>query len=320
MKFLYNQLILSFFYIVQSVRGLVALSLYIMNIVFGFIIILSLSIVQWIPLPKWRSFCRKLMDQLPVYWIALNTWIQKLTIPHVNWKVYFKSPINVHALSLEKWYLLISNHKSWVDILVLQRVFNNKIPPLKFFMKSVLLWTVPLIGWMCWLLGFPIVRRYAHKQLVKNPLLKKHNREVARVACERYKHYPTTITNFVEGGRFSQHIHLKQNTPYQYLLHPHSGGVATVLSVLENYCHHLLNVTIIYYPDKINLWNFVCGRISKIFVYVEILPVPSYLVGDYENDPLFRTVIQRRLNDMWSEKDQLMQGKLDQGQWVQWIE
>ena len=34
----------------------------------------------------------------------------------------------LEELKLKDWYLVIANHQSWVDILVLQRVFNRKIP------------------------------------------------------------------------------------------------------------------------------------------------------------------------------------------------
>ena len=43
-------------------------------------------------------------------------------------------------------YLVLANHQSWVDIPVLQKVFNRRIPLLRFFLKSQLFW-VPLLGY-----------------------------------------------------------------------------------------------------------------------------------------------------------------------------
>ena len=54
----------------------------------------------------------------------------------------------------------VSNHRSWVDILVLQAVFNRRIPFLKFFLKQQLIW-VPFLGLAWWALDFPFMRRHS---------------------------------------------------------------------------------------------------------------------------------------------------------------
>ena len=56
-------------------------------------------------------------------------------------------------------YLVLANHQSWVDILVLQKVFNRRIPLLRFFLKRQLFW-VPLLGLAWWALDFPFMGRY----------------------------------------------------------------------------------------------------------------------------------------------------------------
>jgi len=55
-------------------------------------------------------------------------------------------------------YLVSSNHQSWVDILVLQRVFDGHIPFLKFFLKQQLIWE-PVIGLAWWALDFRFMKR-----------------------------------------------------------------------------------------------------------------------------------------------------------------
>ena len=49
------------------------------------------------------------------------------------------------GLARQEWYLMTSNHQSWADILVLQKVTNRRVPSLKFFLKQELIW-VPLLG------------------------------------------------------------------------------------------------------------------------------------------------------------------------------
>ena len=62
----------------------------------------------------------------------------------------------------------VSNHQSWVDILVLQKVFNRRIPFLKFFLKQELIW-VPLLGLAWWALEFPFMRRHSSAYLAAAP-------------------------------------------------------------------------------------------------------------------------------------------------------
>jgi 1-acyl-sn-glycerol-3-phosphate acyltransferase len=57
------------------------------------------------------------------------------------------------------WYLVVANHQTWSDILVLQDALVGRIPPLKFFVKRELLW-LPMAGHCMWLLDFPFLRRF----------------------------------------------------------------------------------------------------------------------------------------------------------------
>ena len=74
-------------------------------------------------------------------------------------------------LKPDEWYMMIANHQSWVDILVLLRVFNRRIPYLKFFLKKSLIW-VPLLGLAWWALEFPFMRRYSKAEIDRNPSLR----------------------------------------------------------------------------------------------------------------------------------------------------
>jgi 1-acyl-sn-glycerol-3-phosphate acyltransferase len=69
---------------------------------------------------------------------------------------------DVQGLGLNKknWYLLISNHHSWADIVVLCVLFRKHIPMNKYFLKQQLAW-VPFIGLACWALDMPFMRRYS---------------------------------------------------------------------------------------------------------------------------------------------------------------
>lgn len=72
------------------------------------------------------------------------------------------------TLDKQSWYLLISNHRSWADIVVLYILFRDCIPMNKYFLKQQLAW-VPFIGLACWALDMPFMRRYSHQHLLRHP-------------------------------------------------------------------------------------------------------------------------------------------------------
>ncbi len=103
----------------------------------------------------------------------------------------------------KNWYLLISNHHSWADIVVLCVLFRKHIPMNKYFLKQQLAW-VPFIGLACWALDMPFMRRYSRSYLIRHPERRGKDVETTRRSCEKFRAHPTTIVNFVEGSRFTE--------------------------------------------------------------------------------------------------------------------
>lgn len=75
--------------------------------------------------------------------------------PHLQWEVH-----GLEGLSKKNWYLLICNHRSWADIVVLCVLFRKHIPMNKYFLKQQLAW-VPFLGLACWALDMPFMKRYS---------------------------------------------------------------------------------------------------------------------------------------------------------------
>ena len=107
------------------------------------------------------------------------------------------------GLDYQHSYLVTSNHQSWVDILVLQYLFNRRIRLLRFFLKQELIW-VPVIGLCWWALEFPFMKRYSHETIEKHPELRGKDLETTTKMCRRLRDQPFAITNFLEGTRFSE--------------------------------------------------------------------------------------------------------------------
>jgi len=166
-------------------------------------------------------------------------------------------------LSMKEWYLVLSNHQSWSDIVVLQIVFNGRIPLLKFFTKKELIW-VPLLGIAWWALDFPFMKRYKSDFLKKHPHLKGKDIEITKKACEKFSATPVSIMNFVEGTRFTIAKHDRQKSPFKNLLKPKAGGTGFVFTAMGHQLHNILNVTIKYPEGDLDFWNFLCGRISEV--------------------------------------------------------
>lgn len=253
-----------------------------------------------IPLATLRHGIDRLLDATSNIWIKFNTWQQSYTLPT---KVEVQGLEN---LSRDEWYMLIANHQSWPDILVLVRAFNASIPGVKFFFKQSLLW-VPVLGLALWGLDFPYMRRYSKAKLARHPELKGKDIEQTRKACERFRMHPVTIINFLEGTRFTRVKHEQQKSPYRHLLLPKAGGLAFTLSAMGGQLHRLLDVTI-YYPEGIpSYWDYACGRVKVIRVHIRQLSIPPELIGDYTEDAEFRARFQQWVNQLWQEKDELLQ-------------
>src|SRR5690606_7096144 len=167
---------------------------------------------------------------------------------------------------------------------MMQVALNKKVPFFRFFLKQELIW-VPILG-IAWIaLDFPFMKRHTKEQIEKNPELKSADIETTKKACEKYKHSPVAIANFLEGTRFTQAKHDKQQSPYRNLLKPKSGGIAFALSVMGGQITQLLDITIAYPRGHSGIWDLMCGRLTKVVIRVNESTIPDdILQGDYEND------------------------------------
>jgi 1-acyl-sn-glycerol-3-phosphate acyltransferase len=259
-------------------------------------------IKYFIPAEGFRNLCTRILIALGTGWIDCNRFILWLT-QKIEYDVE-----GLDALPGKKnWALIFSNHRSWVDIFVVQNLFNHRIPFLKFFLKEELR-KVPLMGFAWWSLDFPFMKRYSKEFLEAHPEYRGKDLESAKEACRRFKITPVSVINFLEGTRFSPEKHRKTNSPYRHLLPPKAGGVAIVLSEMKEYLSCIINVTIVYTPDRVTFWDLFSGRVKKVTVRVECMPIPDEMTaGNYADDPAFRERFQLWLNSIWEQKDLLIE-------------
>ncbi|MFY8275304.1 acyltransferase [Pseudoalteromonas sp. SSDWG2] len=282
--------------VVALVRQIISVSLYTLNTLFWFFPIVLCGVLKLIPLKPWQKAMSATAKGLASMWVACNSVNQKLVTP------YKLEVTGLEQIKRRDWYLIIANHQSWVDILVMQRIFRGRIPFLNFFLKKELLY-VPFLGLAWWALDFPFMKRTSKSQLKKNPKLRGKDIETTRKACEKFKEMPVSIVNFVEGTRYTKQKHQRQNSPFNHLLKPKAGGIAFVLQAMGEQIGKIVNVTI-HYPSGIpTFMDLAAGRVKEVTVHVEVIPLAQELIGDYSNDNAFRVEFQQHLNTLWQEKD-----------------
>lgn len=221
--------------------------------------------------------------------------------PHLQWEVH-----GLEGLSKKNWYLLICNHRSWADIVVLCVLFRKHIPMNKYFLKQQLA-QVPFLGTACWSLDMPFMKRYSRAYLLRHPERRGKDVETTRRSCEKFRLHPTTIVNFVEGSRFTQRKTSANPLHFSNLLPPKAAGIAMALNVLGKQFDKLLNVTLCY-PDNNRqpFFDMLSGKLTRIVVHVDLQPIADELHGDYINDKSFKRHFQQWLNSLWQEKDRLL--------------
>jgi 1-acyl-sn-glycerol-3-phosphate acyltransferase len=244
-------------------------------------------VVPWTPL---RRLADHGLNALATLWITINSGWMALVGP-TRWDVR-----GLEGLNPRGWYLVVSNHQSWVDILVLQRTLSRRIPFLKFFLKRQLIY-VPVIGLAWWALDFPFMHR-------RGGAAGREDLERTRAACEKFKRVPTSVINFLEGTRNTPAKHAAQQSPYRHLLKPKVGGVAIALATLGDRFDALLDVTIVYPDGPPTFWQLLSGQVRQVVVDIRRQPIPAALTaGDYATDPAMRGQVQDWINGLWRDKD-----------------
>jgi 1-acyl-sn-glycerol-3-phosphate acyltransferase len=288
------------------VRGALGFLLFVLNTLFWCTPLYAVLLLKlMVPRPGWREFHARWLMRIAEAWIDGNNAIINLT-QRIDWDV-----AGLEDLRRDEWYLVSSNHQSWVDIVVLQRVFNHRIPFLKFFIKQPLIW-VPVLGGAWWALDFPFMKRHSAAYLAQHPEARDQDWETTRQRCERFRDTPVSILNFLEGTRFRPDKHARQQSPYRHLLRPKIGGLAFTLEAMPDRLRTLLDVTLVYPDGPCTFGDLLLGRIHRVIVRVRRLPIPAELLGgDYRNDPRFREAIQRWIGQLWAEKDAEISQLLD---------
>jgi 1-acyl-sn-glycerol-3-phosphate acyltransferase len=269
--------------------GLLAGALLILSVTVAGLLYLPFVVLKLlVPVPAFQRACKELMFGIARHWASANRVIYRLMYP-VAWEIDVRGTFDP-----KRSYLLIGNHQSWIDILLVFDQFTRRTPPLCFFLKRELLW-MPVIGWACWAMDFPFMTRTGMAG----------DLETTRRFCDRFRDHPVTVVNFAEGTRFSEEKRVSKRSPYRHLLRPKTAGIAFTLDAMGDQFAGIIDVTIAYRSSRhAPLWSFLIGEQTDLAITIDVLPVPTELIGgNYAADKAFRERFQTWLNGIWQRKD-----------------
>ncbi len=279
--------------------GPLTVGLFALNLGFWAFPFFAVALAQGLaPLPAWRRRLRRALFAVAWGWVAGKGLVMAAT-QRVAWDIRLPP-----GLSPDGAYLVISNHRSWLDILVLFHAFRGKIPFPRFLLKRELIW-LPIAGQACWAMDFPFLARYPRHVLVRRPELAHRDRDAIRRMCERARGGAVTVLAFPEGTRFSEAKRDRRGSPYRRLLEPKAGGVAAVTGAMGPALTAAVDVTLAYPGSAASLWSFACGQLPRIVVEAAVRELPAELLasGRDDRDPAVRRRSKAWLEGCWREKD-----------------
>jgi len=283
--------------IASSVIGLITFLLILIELIIGFGTLAIINIPRGIiPLKIFKIYLAKvsnIIGDLTVYGLKLI-----MLLMHGN----NISIINNQEFDKNEWYMAMSNHQSWADIFILLVAANYKLPLLKFFMKREL-WWIPFVFLANKTLNMPFVNRHSKKEIEQNPSLRNQDYKNTLKSCKRFLRTPSTIFSYAEGTRFTDEKHDQQGSPYNNLLSPKIGGMATALSAMPN-INTLVDYTVVYKSKKRDAWSFAKGDMKHVKVLVTKYKIPDNLKNrNYANDKDYRDEFKNWIETIWAEKD-----------------
>ena len=286
-----------FAFLPALIRVPLVLLLLALNVLVHVVPLFALTLLKLLlPVAGFRRACSRALVAIAESWIGVNNALFDL-FTRIRWQVD-----GLDGLRRDANYLVLANHQSWVDIPVLQKLLNRRIPSLRFFLKSQLIW-VPLLGPAWWALDFPFMKRYSKETLARHPELAGRDMEATRRACAKFRQLPVSVMNFVEGTRFTPAKHDAQGSPYRCLLKPRAGGVAFVLDAMGDGLDAILEVAIAYPGGPCSMLDLITGRLREVRVSLSQRSIEPGLRGDYERDEAFRQRFQAWINALWQEQD-----------------
>lgn len=181
--------------------------------------------------------------------------------------------------------IVLSNHRTWFDILLIHAVVTRPGPIIHFLIKEELIY-VPVVGWICLMLGFPRLKR-GKTEGGRDQDFRSIETASATIANES-----AALLNFAEGTRFNGEKRKRLDSAFDHLLNPRTGGMRIMMETLPDV--PILDLTLIYPSEGADFWTCLSGQIKEIEVHVGYTNTAS--IDD----------VRTWLYERWAEKDRLI--------------
>jgi len=210
--------------------------------------------------------------------VKLNSfWIKKIL--RINLSVEGNMP--THSAPI-----VVANHQTWFDIPILQGLICDSGTIAKFLIKRELAW-LPIVGWLCFALGFP--------RLYRGKGARSRDQDLASIqsVSAELREEPGALLIFAEGTRYTETKYKKQKSPYEGLLKPKTGGLEIALkTVLPE--TPVVDVTIKYLDEDTNFWRWLSGSKNDIAITIK-----QFRADEITNTKLW-------LDERWKHKEHLL--------------
>lgn len=185
--------------------------------------------------------------------------------------------------------IVVSNHRSWTDIFLLQSLICRSGPTLTFLVKRELAY-IPVLGLIFWAFDFPMLARRADRA-EDEPDRRREDRARILQACDAVRQAPSAVMLFPEGTRFTNAKRVASESPHQHLLPVRPAGFEALCEGLRGHAETVVDVTISYRQAG-DFCSFLSGGFRGIEVQASTHPIPQ--------EPI------QLLVDRWEEKDRAL--------------
>lgn len=287
--------------LMKHLIGILSLVYITLNLTFWLPPLLVIALLKLlIPIPLVKSLIYQLMLKMYGWAVWVNLFLFKMLLG-IRFEIS-----GFEALQKDENYLVMANHRSWADILILQSMLVEGAPIIKFIVKREILF-LPLVGLVCWAYEYPLVRRKSMRSDNDTASKARSDLDTIRDGFSGNGQNTMSIVNFVEGTRFNLLKSRKTDSPHKHLLKPKAGGLSYILQSFGSQLDFLLDVTIVYGTEEPVFWNFLSGKCKRVVIEVRKIPIADLIEAiQGDSSPLDYQKVSVWLKNLWEEKDKKM--------------
>ena len=220
---------------------------------------LAVLLLARVVVPPWRPLSARICERIYRIAVAVDDWCLR----HIS-RARWQNP--GVELPPGRACIVLANHRSWADILLVQSVISRRGPIVKFLCKRELAY-IPVLGLIFLAFDFPVLRRRARRHRSEQRRRDDDRRRV-REACAVLHRAPAAMLSFVEGTRFTERRHAHAGGPYRFLLPPRAGGFAVIVEALRPLDAPVIDLTI-GYSRPTTFWRFLGGDAGDVAIVAE---------------------------------------------------